>query len=61
MSARRTLERRIGLWRAKHGAEWAVIFRQIHEPGRQGMSDFFNANKLGVTIAGQPLGGIRQH
>jgi len=47
MLARRTLERRMRLWRAEHGAERDVIFRQTHEPGRQGTSDFFNARKLG--------------
>ena len=45
MSARRTLEHCIRLWRAEHGAERKVIFRQTHEPGRQGMSDFFNARR----------------
>jgi hypothetical protein len=37
---RRTLERRIRAWRAQHGAEREVIFRQIHEPGLMGLSDF---------------------
>ena len=37
---RRTLERRIRQWRALHGAEREVIFRQVHEPGRMGLSDF---------------------
>ena len=37
---RRTLERRIRVWRAEHGPEQEVIFRQKHEPGRQGLSDF---------------------
>jgi len=54
-SARRTLERRMRTWRAEHGPEREVIFRQIHPPGRQGMSDFFDARNLGVTIAGSPL------
>ena len=31
-SVRRTLERRIRSWRAVHGAERDVIFRQVHEP-----------------------------
>ena len=31
---RRTLERRIRSWRALHGADQEVIFRQIHEPGQ---------------------------
>jgi hypothetical protein len=52
---RRTLERRIRSWRALHGTEQEVIFRQIHEPGRMGLSDFTDMTELGVTIAGEPL------
>ena len=52
---RRTLERRIRQWRALHGPEREVIFRQIHEPGRMGLSDFTDMTGLGVTVAGQPL------
>jgi transposase InsO family protein len=52
---RRTLERRIRAWRAEHGPEQEVIFRQTHEPGRMGLSDFTDMGKLGVTIAGQVL------
>ena len=37
---RRTLERRINAWRALNGPERDVIFRQEHEPGRMGLSDF---------------------
>ncbi|MBE7200185.1 MAG: SDR family oxidoreductase [Parafilimonas terrae] len=37
---RRTLERRIRSWRAIHGEEQDVIFRQTHEPGRAALSDF---------------------
>ena len=36
---RRTLERRIRAWNAEHGPEQEVMFRQIHEPGRMGLSD----------------------
>ena len=53
--ARRTMERRIRSWRALHGAEQEVIFRQVHEPGRMGLSDFTAMADLGVTIAGAPL------
>ncbi len=49
--ARRTLERRIRSWRAHHGADQEVIFRQVHEPGRMGLSDFTDMVDLGVTIA----------
>ncbi|MGA0828288.1 MAG: IS21 family transposase [Gemmobacter sp.] len=52
---RRTLERRIRAWRALHGPEQEVIFRQIHHPGRQGLSDFTDMRDLAVTIAEQPL------
>jgi hypothetical protein len=52
---RRTMERRIQAWRAVHGPEQDIIFRQVHEPGRAGLSDFTVTNDLGVTIAGQPL------
>jgi len=53
--ARRTLERRIRSWRAMHGADQEVIFRQVHEPGRMGLSDFTDMAEQGVTIAGVPL------
>lgn len=52
---RRTLERRMRAWNAEHGPEQEVIFRQTHEPGKMGLSDFTAMGKLGVTIAGEPL------
>ena len=52
---RRTLERRVRSWRALHGPEQEVIFRQVHEPGRTGLSDFTDMADLAVTVAGQPL------
>ncbi|WP_420869925.1 MULTISPECIES: IS21 family transposase [Bradyrhizobium] len=52
---RRTLERRINAWRALNGPEQDVIFRQQHEPGRLGLSDFTDVSALGITIAGEPL------
>jgi len=55
MSARRTLERRIRTWKAVHGPQKEVIFRQEHPPGRQAMSDFSDCRDLGITIAGEPL------
>jgi transposase InsO family protein len=58
---RRTLERRIRSWRAVHGEEQEVIFRQVHEPGRLGLSDFTDMASLGVTIAGQPLDHLLYH
>jgi len=52
---RRTLERRVRDWRALHGPERDVIFRQTPEPGRMALSDFTDASALGVTIGGRPL------
>jgi hypothetical protein len=52
---RRTLERRIRAWRALHGEEQEVIFRQIHIAGRLGLSDFTDMGAFGITIAGVPL------
>ena len=52
---RRTLERRIRDWRAVHGEEQEVIFRQTHEPGRMGLSDFTDMADLDVTVAGVRL------
>jgi len=53
---RRTLERRMRTWRALAGPELDVIFRQEHEPGRLGLSDFTDTSVLGVTVAGVVLG-----
>lgn len=54
-SVRRTLERRIRAWWAVNGPDQDVIFRQDHEPGRMGLSDFTDMAALAVTIARQPL------
>ncbi|MDP9164389.1 MAG: IS21 family transposase, partial [Pseudomonadota bacterium] len=52
---RRTMERRIRTWRALHGEAQEVIFRQLHEPGRMGLSDFTDMADLGITVAGALL------
>ena len=52
---RRTVERRIRSWRALFGPEQEVMFRQVHEPGRMGLSDFTDMAELAITVAGQPL------
>lgn len=54
-SVRRTLERRVRAWRAQHGAEREVVFPQVHEPGRLGLSDFTDTGELGVRVAGAVL------
>jgi hypothetical protein len=58
---RRTMERRIRAWRALHGGDQDVIFRQVHEPGRMGLSDFTDMGDLKVTVAGQPLDHLLYH
>jgi transposase InsO family protein len=52
---RRTLERRIRGWRAVHGEDREVVFRQVHEPGRMGLSDFTDMGGSGITVAGVAL------
>ena len=61
VATRRTLERRVRSWQALHGPEREVIFRQEHPPGQQGLSDFTDANPLGVTIAGLHLAHRLHH
>src|SRR4030081_732034 len=58
---RRTLERRMRTWRALVGPEQDVIFRQEHEPGRLGLSDFTDTSALGVRVAGVVLGHRLYH
>ncbi len=54
-SVRRTMERRIRQWRALHGKDRDVIFRQVQEPGRMGLSDFTEMRDLAVRVAGIEL------
>jgi hypothetical protein len=58
---RRTMERRIRAWRAVHGPEQEVIFRQTHMPGRMALSDFTAMADLGVSVAGAPLDHLLYH
>jgi len=60
-SLRRTLERRVRAWKAKHGPAKEVYFTQVHEPGRLGASDFTHMGSLGVTIAGQRFDHLLYH
>jgi transposase InsO family protein len=52
---RRTMERRIRQWRALNGQDRDVIFRQVQEPGRMGLSDFTEMRDLAVRVAGIEL------
>ena len=60
-NVRRTLERRIHAWRAVHGPERDIIFRQEHTPGRLGLSDFTDTSGLGISISGTALGHRLYH
>ena len=51
-SVLRTLQRRMGQWRAEHGAQREIFFAQEHPPGRLGLSDFTVADELEICIAG---------
>jgi transposase len=57
----RTLQRRIKHWRALAGPEKEVIFRQKHEPGVLGLSDFTALKNVSVTVQGQPFSHILYH
>jgi hypothetical protein len=57
----RTLQRRVRLWRAVHGAEKEVFFSQVYKPGDQCQSDFTEMNSLSITIMGQPLEHLVYH
>jgi len=60
---RRTLERQIRAWKAEHGPDQDVVFRQEHPPGRMGLSDLTlrvdfvstDARDLAVTVQGTAL------
>lgn len=57
----RTLQRRIKVWRARHGEPREVMFAQVHLPGRQAQSDFTFMNELGISIAGQAFDHLLYH
>lgn len=48
----RTLQRRVGQWRAEHGGEREIYFAQEHPPGRLGLSDFTVADALDISVGG---------
>ena len=51
-SVLRTLQRRVGQWRAQNGQEREIYFAQEHPPGRLGLSDFTVADELDVSVGG---------
>ena len=60
-SQRRSFERRVRRWRALSGGPKAVIFEQIHPPGRLCSFDFTEATSLKVTIAGRAFPHLLFH
>src|SRR6266498_4588205 len=57
----RTLQRHVALWRAHSGPPRAVIFEQVHQPGRLGQSDFTHMDDLAITLAGVPFPHLLYH
>lgn len=52
---KRTFQRRVKAWKALHGPDKEVMFRQRQEAGRLGLSDFTQLKAVVVTIDGEPL------
>lgn len=50
---KRTFQRRVKAWKALHGPDKEVMFRQAREAGRQGLSDFTQLKTVVVTIDGE--------
>lgn len=57
----RTLQRRVKKWKALFGPEKEVMFRQTHEAGRLGLSDFTLLKDDVITIKGKALEHLLYH
>ena len=57
----RTLQRRVSQWKAVYGPEQEVIFRQLHAPGKQSLSDFTTLKGVEITIKGEVLNHLLYH
>ena len=60
-SVLRTLQRRVKKWKALFGPEKEVMFRQEHEAGRLGLSDFTTLKNITITINGEILKHLLYH
>ncbi len=60
-SVLRTLQRRVKNWKAVQGPQREVMFRQVHAPGRLGLSDFTHLKGIIITLQGQPLEHLLYH
>jgi transposase InsO family protein len=57
----RTLQRRVKQWQSLHGPDKAVIFRQTHPPGLQGLSDFTTLKRVSIEIKGKAFTHLLYH
>jgi len=57
----RTLQRKVKQWRILYGPDKEVMFRQMHEPGKLGISDFTHLKNVIVTINGEHFEHILYH
>ncbi len=60
-SIRRTLERRIGQWKLRHGVEQEVKFTQVHHAADVLAFDFVVLNSLKITIGGKRFDHMMFH
>lgn len=60
-SVLRTLQRRVKQWRIHKGPAQEVMFRQVHQPGMLGLSDFTQLKRTTITIAGVPFEHLLYH
>jgi transposase InsO family protein len=52
---KRTFQRRVKAWKALHGPDKEVMFRQSKEAGRLGLSDFTELKEITITVGGERL------
>ena len=58
---KRTVQRRVRLFKIKNGKERDVIFAQTKVPGRLGISDFTDMESVGVTVNGVAFPHLLYH
>lgn len=61
INQKRSMQRRVKVWRAENGSNKPVIFRQNLIPGRQSQSDWTHMNDLKITINGQKFDHLLFH
>jgi hypothetical protein len=57
----RTFQRRVQVWRMKHGPAKEIFFPQVREPGQSMQFDWTHARELAVTIAGTAFDHLLTH